>query len=116
MRFPKQKLADPFDRPNVISHVHDKAHELEGVQPTIPLNKDFPIDVKLEEVKESSLTCSKENKIKDENLLNECLQEVWESGIFLMETMKAIEDAKLLFFKSMQETMSKLVEILWNVW
>jgi hypothetical protein len=35
------------------------------------------IDVKLEEVKkESSLTHSKEKKRKDENLLNECLQEV----------------------------------------
>jgi hypothetical protein len=32
-----------------------------------------------------------------------------------MENMKAIEDAKFLLFKSMQETMSKLVENLWNV-
>ncbi len=105
-----------FDRLNVISHVHGIAHERKGVQPTIPLNKDFPIDVKLEEVKkESSLTCSKEKKIKDENLLNECLQKVQENGIYFMENMKAIEDAKFLLFKSMQETMSKLVENLWNV-
>jgi hypothetical protein len=63
-----------FDRPNVMSHVHGRAHEREGVQPIIPLNKFFPIDVKLEEVKkETSLTCSKEKKRKDENLLNECL-------------------------------------------
>jgi len=59
------------------------------------------IDVKLEEVqKESSLTHSKEKK-KNENLLSECLQEVQRSGKKLMETMKAIEDVKLLLFKSM---------------
>jgi hypothetical protein len=60
------------------------------------------IDVKLEKVKkESSLTHSKEKKRKDKKLLSECLQEVQKSGKNLMETMKAIEDVKLLLFKSM---------------
>ncbi len=81
-----------FDRPNVISHVHGRAHERKGVQPTIPLNKDFPIDVKLEEVKkESSLTCSKENKIKDENLLNECYKKFRRVDFFLWKPLKLLK-------------------------
>ena len=53
---------------------------------------------------------SVEKPKKNEQFMERCLEDIWESGKQMMDNLKATEDIKIAVLMSMQETMKALVE------
>lgn len=99
-------LVDEFmsERANVVSHAHGSAYVPEDVEKTGDSKFDLPKNP--DELKDRR----SEKRKKEDALLSDCLEEVRSSRKLLLDTIQATETAKLELFKSMQETMAKLID------
>jgi hypothetical protein len=101
------QLVDEFmsDRAHVVAHAHASATNPEGPKPTSPSDA-FGADHK----PGMSSSKSPEPKRKEEVFFKKCINQMEQSSIRLMDSLKASDDMKMSLLISMQQTMLKLVE------